>query len=177
MKHAKLKTDILGNPIYNADQLIDLMYNGRVNDIVNLPLQHDYDTDQYLAVKDQLWLPEILLYNSIDVELGNFDAVNQNNWFMPDSYKQLNIKDGLFSKQLTSIEIDRVSEEYNLYESHNMLNLLKWLIYFVDHCRANSVVWGVGRGSSISSYILYLIGIHKINSIKYNLDYKEFFKD
>ena len=41
--------------------------------------------------------------------------------------------------------------------------------------REKNIIWGVGRGSSVSSYILYLIGVHRINSIKYELDYKEFF--
>jgi DNA polymerase III alpha subunit len=50
------------------------------------------------------------------------------------------------------------------------------MIYLVDVMRENSVVWGVGRGSSVASYVLYLIGVHKIDSVKYNLDFKEFFK-
>jgi DNA polymerase III alpha subunit len=42
--------------------------------------------------------------------------------------------------------------------------------------RKNKIVWGVGRGSSVASYVLFLIGIHKVNSLKYNLDIKEFLK-
>jgi DNA polymerase III alpha subunit len=42
--------------------------------------------------------------------------------------------------------------------------------------RDNNIVWGVGRGSSVASYVLYLLGIHKIDSIKYNLSPDEFFK-
>jgi DNA polymerase III alpha subunit len=48
--------------------------------------------------------------------------------------------------------------------------------YLVDTLRKNNVVWGVGRGSSVASYILYLIGVHKVDSIKYNLDINEFLK-
>ena len=40
----------------------------------------------------------------------------------------------------------------------------------------NNIVYGVGRGSSVSSYILYLIGVHRVNSLKFNLDIKEFLK-
>jgi DNA polymerase III alpha subunit len=40
----------------------------------------------------------------------------------------------------------------------------------------NNVVWGVGRGSSVASYVLYLLGVHKIDSLKYNLDIHEFLK-
>jgi len=48
--------------------------------------------------------------------------------------------------------------------------------YVVDTLRENQIVWGVGRGSSVASYVLYLIGVHKIDSIKYKLPIEEFFK-
>jgi DNA polymerase III alpha subunit len=57
-----------------------------------------------------------------------------------------------------------------------MFDLLFYLKYLVDTLRENKVVWGVGRGSSVASYVLYLIGIHKIDSIKYDLDITEFLK-
>ena len=42
--------------------------------------------------------------------------------------------------------------------------------------RKNNIVWGVGRGSSVSSYVLFLMGVHKVDSMKYNLDIKDFLK-
>ena len=57
-----------------------------------------------------------------------------------------------------------------------LLPVLQFLIYFVDTLRANNVVWGVGRGSSVSSFCLFLIGVHKINPLLYNLDYREFLR-
>ncbi len=57
-----------------------------------------------------------------------------------------------------------------------MTKVLNLLLYLVDHFRTNKIVWGVGRGSSVASYILYLIGIHKVDSIKYDLDIGEFLK-
>jgi DNA polymerase III alpha subunit len=48
--------------------------------------------------------------------------------------------------------------------------------YIVDTLRANNIVWGVGRGSSVASYVLHLIGVHKIDSIKYSIPIEEFFK-
>ena len=46
----------------------------------------------------------------------------------------------------------------------------------VDVSKENNIVLGVGRGSSVASYILYLLGIHKVDSLAYNLDIKEFLK-
>ena len=57
-----------------------------------------------------------------------------------------------------------------------MMDLLRYMIYLVDFMRKENIVWGVGRGSSVASYVLYLIGIHKVDSIQYGLDYKEFLR-
>jgi len=57
-----------------------------------------------------------------------------------------------------------------------MHNLLRYMIYLVDFMRENNIVWGVGRGSSVASYVLYLIGVHRINSIQYGLDWHEFLR-
>jgi DNA polymerase III alpha subunit len=50
------------------------------------------------------------------------------------------------------------------------------MCYLVDFMRENKIVWGVGRGSSVASYVLYLIGVHKIDSIQYDLDWTEFLR-
>ena len=70
----------------------------------------------------------------------------------------------------------RVEEEMKLYNSFNLHNVLRFLIYLIDTMRAHGIVWGVGRGSSVASYVLYLIGVHKVNSIKYKLDIHEFLR-
>jgi DNA polymerase III alpha subunit len=70
----------------------------------------------------------------------------------------------------------RLVEELEEFRARNMLPLLKVLKYLVDTFRKNNIVWGVGRGSSVASYALFLIGIHKIDSIKYNLDWHEFLR-
>ena len=64
-------------------------------------------------------------------------------------------------------------EEYGKRDMHN---LLRYMIYLVDFMRENNIVWGVGRGSSVASYVLYLIGVHKIDSIQYDLDWTEFLR-
>jgi DNA polymerase III alpha subunit len=46
----------------------------------------------------------------------------------------------------------------------------------VETMRVNNIVWGVGRGSSVASYVLYLIGVHKIDSMYYDLDIEEFLR-
>ena len=40
----------------------------------------------------------------------------------------------------------------------------------------NRVIWGVGRGSSVASYVLYKLGIHRVDSMFYELDIDEFLR-
>jgi len=104
-----------------------------------------------------------------------FDKENQNNWFMPDSYCP-NLIEQIYAKCQTIEQTERVSTELELYIKHDMLNLLHYLKYLVDTMRQHNIVWGVGRGSSVASYVLFLIGVHKVDSLKYHLDINEFFK-
>jgi DNA polymerase III alpha subunit len=113
--------------------------------------------------------------DNIANDVIQYDQNNQKNWFMPKNYFP-NLIEHLYSLCVTQEEITRVNEELELYHKHNMIELLFYLKYLVDVMRENKIVWGVGRGSSVSSYILFLIGVHKINSLKFNLDHKEFFK-
>ena len=76
----------------------------------------------------------------------------------------------------TDAELQRVGSELLLYQERDMFDLLRFLVYMVDTMRNNSIVWGVGRGSSVASYVLYLIGVHKIDSLYYDLDIAEFLR-
>jgi DNA polymerase III alpha subunit len=81
------------------------------------------------------------------------------------------------SQQCPTPEIQaRVAEELRLFAKHDMIPVLKTMKYIVDTLRANNIVWGVGRGSSVASYVLHVIGVHKIDPIKYNIPIEEFFK-
>jgi DNA polymerase III alpha subunit len=103
-------------------------------------------------------------------------TVDQNKWFIPDEYYP-NLTEMLYGMCETDIQKDRVSQELKLFIDHGIYDVLHVMKYIVDTLRENNVVWGVGRGSSVASYVLFLIGVHKIDSIKYNLPIEEFFKE
>jgi DNA polymerase III alpha subunit len=112
-------------------------------------------------------------------ELGSveeFHERQQSNWHMPEEYKNLDIAQWVLAQCKTQEELQRVGEELLLYQERDLFNLLRYLKYAVDMFRKNNVVWGLGRGSSVASYVLYLIGVHKINSMYYDLDIKEFLR-
>tara|TARA_B110000495_G_C22701431_1_gene412909 strand:+ start:196 stop:702 length:507 start_codon:yes stop_codon:yes gene_type:complete len=97
-------------------------------------------------------------------------------WNMPDSYLSINIHEWLMERCTTAQQRDRVYTELLEYEKRGMIIVLKFLLYLVETCDKNDIVLGVGRGSSVASYCLYLLGIHCVDSIKYELDIKEFLK-
>ena len=96
---------------------------------------------------------------------------------MPEEYKDFGMIEFLLDKTQNEEQYQRVVQELELYIQHGMLDLLYYLKYLVDTMRENKIVWGVGRGSSVASYILYLLGVHKVDSLKYNLDIHEFLKE
>jgi DNA polymerase III alpha subunit len=97
-------------------------------------------------------------------------------WFIPEEYKTMNIEEFLVD-QCPKENYDRLIKELELYQKNNMMPVLRAMKYVVDTLRSNNIVWGVGRGSSVASYVLYLIGVHKIDSVKYKLPIEEFFKE
>jgi DNA polymerase III alpha subunit len=103
------------------------------------------------------------------------NKIDIKNWFIPDEYYP-NLVEHLYGCCETEEQRTRVSLELELFIKNDMYDILHVMKYIVDTLRKNNVLWGVGRGSSVASYVLYLIGVHKIDSIKYNLPIEEFFK-
>jgi DNA polymerase III alpha subunit len=100
---------------------------------------------------------------------------------IPLHYKEIDIREYINNKLLSDSEGNnparaRVEMELDMFEERGLFPILQLLIYIVDTMRKHNLVWGVGRGSSVSSYLLYILGVHKVNSYKYNLDIKEFLK-
>jgi DNA polymerase III alpha subunit len=108
--------------------------------------------------------------------LAEFDQQQQSEWFMPEEYKQLDIAKWLLDLCKSQDELQRVGEELLLFQERNLFPLLCYLKYLVDTMRDHNIVWGLGRGSSVASYVLFLIGVHKINSMYFDLDIQEFLK-
>jgi len=107
-------------------------------------------------------------------ELTWDDRINY--WHIPLEYYSLDIKTHVLSLCRDDTDRNRVEWELEEFESKSLLPVLKAGKYIVDVMRKNNVVWGLGRGSSVSSLTLFLLGIHKVDPIKWNLDPTEFFK-
>jgi DNA polymerase III alpha subunit len=171
-----IKTDDLGVPRFSNRDLTDMIYSGHVDKCHVVLCDPSDDIDKFNAAMQDQHLPELTKYVALDVDQKTFDGVCQGEWFMPEEYKTLNVHNYILTKCATQEETARCAEELAEFEGRDMMNLLRYMIYLVDFMRENNIVWGVGRGSSVASYVLYLIGVHKIDSIKYDLDWREFLR-
>jgi DNA polymerase III alpha subunit len=106
-----------------------------------------------------------------------FHLARQQHWHMPAQYQNLDIAAHVLSLCTTDEQLSRVAEELVLFQDQNLFELLKYLKYLTDVIQENRIVCGVGRGSSVASYVLYLLGVHRIDSMRYGLDIKEFLRE
>ena len=171
-----MKTDDLGIPRFTKRDLIDMIYSGHADKIHVVLCDADDDIDKFNEAMYAQGFDPLQKYIPLDVDQKTFDGVCQSEWFMPDEYKQLTIQNYVLNKCKTDQEIERVAEELKAFRERDMFNLLRYMVYLVDFMHENKIVWGVGRGSSVASYVLYLIGVHRINSIQYDLDWREFLR-
>lgn len=173
-----IKTDDLGIPRFSNRDLIDMIYSGHVDKCHVVLCDPSADIDKFNAAMQDQHLPELTKYVALDVDQKTFDGVCQSEWFMPEEYKNKDIVWHVHNvkETYTQEERDRIEEELDAFRERNMFPLLRYMVYLVDYMRKNNIVWGVGRGSSVASYVLYLIGVHKIDSIKYELDWREFLR-
>ena len=121
-------------------------------------------------------LPLLVEYVESNLSLEDFDNNNQSQWHMPIEYQEMDIAKWVLDQCKNGEELQRAGDELLKFHDRNMFPLLQYLKYLVDTMRRNNIVWGVGRGSSVASYVLYLIGIHRINSLYYQLSVDEFLK-
>jgi len=167
-----------GDVFLDPEELFENVYSGKIKNFQNIHINNTSVVDQFNNAveqnKDKIGL--LAKYHPPSEELSEFDKSKQNTWFMPDEYKNFPIYQWLSNQCNTEEELARVDQELLLFVQHGMFDLLFYLKYLVDTMRKNNIVWGVGRGSSVASYVLYLIGVHKINSIRYNLDIAEFLR-
>ncbi|ASV44306.1 hypothetical protein PBI_SCTP2_291 [Salicola phage SCTP-2] len=170
--------DSYGRVIIDTDQYIDLMLKGKKLDgiIIN-------DTDAYeryiksCDLFDEK-LVDIKPYRNIETKYTPEQYLRQrsNVWLVPDEYFDIDLANFLLDRCKTKNEQQRVLEEIEEFVERDQINILHVLIFIVDEFRKNNVVWGIGRGSSVASFVLYLIGINKINPLDYDIHYNEFFK-
>lgn len=165
-----------GDSTVNPDKIVELLSTGMpvsgmcVDELTDEIKQYNklVNSDERITIKEK-------------IRDLNFD------WNIPQEYKDLNVENFLMGtsaikymgKDQTdhiTTRMDRIAEELKLYKELGLMDVLRVLIYVINTLQAHNIVWGVGRGSSVASYILYLIGVHDIDSIKYGLNVTDFLR-
>lgn len=175
---ATMRKSKFGELVLDTDDLCNAIMQGRdvlaLKSLVVEPTVHHEQTAARLLEAGQImtWtLPE-----SADIDLADFDRARQQRWFMPQSYADIDIAEHVLSLCQTQAQLQRVGQELLMYQERDLFDLLRYLKYLVDTMTAHGVIWGVGRGSSVSSYVLFLLGVHRIDSLYYELDPGEFLR-
>lgn len=159
-----------GELIFEEKDLIDqLMTDGAIPD-------HLIVKNVFIDKSQLDNMPFFACESNIQLTVEQFDKQNQDKWHMPVEYKDLDIAEHLLNMCSNDEQLQRVAQELLLYQEKDLFDLLRYLKYLVDTMKQNGIIWGVGRGSSVASYVLYLLEVHSIDSIYYELNPEEFLR-
>lgn len=163
--------------IFNDNDVADLLMQGRELESLNgMLVDSTVNIEKIVEFVDD-FPNNFVCYNFVDNQLiPDWDHVKQQNWHMPQEYKNMDIAQYILDLCENEAELQRCGEELLLYQERDLFNLLKFLKYLVDIMLTNNVIWGVGRGSSVASFVLYKMGVHRINSMFYKLHISEFLR-
>lgn len=172
-----MKTDKFGQLIFGEQDVINLYLQGHnIDTLQHLLVDSTIDLETAASILDNV--PAFVRYDELaqSQSVEQFDHRCQANWYMPEEYKTLDIAAYVLGLCKTDAELQRCGEELLLFQERNLFDLLRYLKYLVDVMTENQLIWGVGRGSSVASYVLYKLGVHRIDSMYYELDPTEFLR-
>lgn len=170
-----MNLDQFGRCFYTADDLCNLLYSNPTTNFDGL-LVTDPEEFNHSVTRMHINYKKLEKFMPLTVTVEEFDRENQQQWLMPETYKSLDIAKWILNQCHSDAELQRAGRELLLFQEREMFDLLRFMKFFVDTMREHKIVWGVGRGSSVASFVLYLIGVHRINSLYYDLDETEFLK-
>lgn len=173
-----MKISKFGETVLDSDDLFDLAMQGRdLTALAHATIDPNIDLSRMISyIQDPGSLLTWTFPEASDISVPEFDHIRQNRWFMPAEYRDMDIVQHILDLCQTQQQLQRVGQELLLYQEHNLFDLLRYMKYLVDVLRENHVIWGVGRGSSVSSYVLFLLGVHRVDSMFYDLDPREFLR-
>jgi DNA polymerase III alpha subunit len=136
--------------------------------------------------------PEVEQFNALVSQFDRIsDGLNETvvydlTWQLPEPYLSLDVVEHVqvvFGERLpglaynsaqTELAITRVARELEEFETRGLNELLRTIIYVLARFKETGQVFGVGRGSSCASFILFLLGLHVVDPIKFDVPLEEF---
>lgn len=100
-------------------------------------------------------------------------------WKIPEEYLKLDLDSMILEKAraLGSSYESRAQQELIEIQKRNLGSLFRTLVYVIDTLKDTKTLWGVGRGSSCASLVLFILGLHKVDPVRFNIPLEEFFHD
>lgn len=171
------RTDAWGRTIFDPEAIVDMVMDGA--DVSALLVEDSDMVSEYNKWCAEFDKPDYKIETPVDPDVTpeQEHATRANEWMISDDMRTIDVRAFLLTMCKDDVQRDRVNMEMDLFEARDLIPLLQLMMFLVDHFRSNNIVWGVGRGSSVASFVLYLIGVHKIDPILYKLDVREFLKD
>jgi DNA polymerase III alpha subunit len=163
-----------GELVFDQGDLVDLIMQGQ--DLATLSGMLVDDSVKLDPWPEFMPQPGLVHYHRPDCGVAEWHSQQQQQWHMPQAYKDLDIAQLVLSLCDSEAELQRCGQELLMYQERDLFDLLRYLKYLVDVMQDNHIIWGVGRGSSVASYVLYKLGVHRIDSLYYNLDITEFLR-
>ena len=171
-----MNIDKFGQQIFSSADILNLYLRGHDLAVMQrMQVDHTVDLESAAMILDNV--PTFIRYNELaDQSVEEFDHRCQNTWYMPEQYRNMDIAEHVLSLCATEAELQRCGQELMWFQERYLFDLLRYLVYLVDIMRKNQLIWGVGRGSSVASFVLYKLGVHRIDSLYYELDPEEFLR-
>jgi len=168
-----MRTDVYGQQIYDEMELCLLYLQDPTRIMKKVLVNNPSKFDEVLELENK---PELIKYEPFNCSVKEFDKAMQSVWLMPEKYYDFDVAQYVLDQCRSDAELQRAGQELLMFQERGMFTLLQYLKYLVDTMRENNILWGVGRGSSVASFVLFLLGVHKINSLYYDLSIDEFLK-
>ena len=130
---------------------------------------------QFSSLKLPLYgvrLPEFNVEESQKIKYGlpktasNYDFLIQ---VCRNNFKKLRIPKEDYPKYS-----ERIKYEFETIKELGFLDYILLVFTVINYCSENSIPVGLGRGSAAGSLVLYLLGVTKVDPIKYELFFERF---
>lgn len=160
-----------GDVVFTYDGLLKLARDGQEF--------HQYlvDENEYTETYNRFSNNKLEAYEEDETEVVQFEY----DWNTPEPFASIDIVK-LCAEQMVTLDLtddiylDRLHKELTQIDKRDMIDLIRHLLYLIDHFKSNDVVWGVGRGSSCASLVLFLLGINKIDPVAFDIPMEEFLR-
>lgn len=106
-------------------------------------------------------------------------------WTFDQRYKSLDVSkyvhrlhEQLMGKEANYSErVMRLDHELQLFADRGLFDVIRAIIFTINRLTLADAVWGIGRGSSVSSYVLFVIGAHDVDSHEYDIPVEDFLRE